>query len=540
MSQSPRPGVTRNLVFFFGSNTARIGLMMLVGFVLTPLQIGAFGLVLFGLFQLLNQLSLALTSPLRSAVTRTVVKAIVHARAKKGHGGVEREFTNGVAVVLILSIVLLVIAGACLAFLPALLNFPESQTRAVTIAFACQAVIIAATVTTAPWLSLYLVEHRPIAFNTDLAILRILDMAAFGVAVLDHYLFGFDVFIGFVVARMVFTLLHSCVRLVMTWTRIPEARFRARSLCRTTSKRLTHVGSLSMSQPVGNVMFFFLDNYLLNIVYSPIYNAIWGIVNQLRGYARRIGSQGFSGMEATVADMHERSGHDVNVRAMLAVTRITSGAMILCTGFVAIFFRPLIDLWLGSQLRTDESLISIMSYNEALDIVWSILILLLIGGILLEIAQVGTQFLFGMGHVKRYAGIMYAAAVTKFVFSISIVIVVLQVAAGGKPAVETVLLFPASTLLVQVVFFGFVFPRRLVHLTGIRGSTYLWNALGRPTLTSVIPLLTGGLMVWLIEDWTWPLLIVMVAIVGAVSAPCVLGILIHRDERMRILGMLRR
>jgi hypothetical protein len=214
--------------------------------------------------------------------------------------------------------------------------------------------------------------------------------------------------------------------------------------------------------------------------------------------------------------------------------------MILCTGFVAIFFRPLIDLWLGSRLRSDESLISIMSYDEALDLVWFILMLLLIGGILLEIAQVGTQFLFGMGHVKRYAGIMYAAAVTKFVLSISIVIAVLQVAAGGKPAVETVLLFPASTLLVQVVFFGFIFPRRLVRLTGIRASTYLWSAFGRPILTAVIPLLIASLMVWQIDAWTWPLLIVMVAIVGAVSAPCVLGILIHRDERVRVLGMLRR
>ena len=537
MSQPPRPEVTRNLVFFFGSNTARMGLLMVVGFVLTPLQIGAFGLVLFGLFQLLNQLSMAVTSPLRSAVTRTVVKAIMQARAKEGGEGVERQFTNGVVVVLGMSIALLVIAGACLAFLPDLLNFPESQMRSVTIAFACQAVIVAVTVTTAPWLSLYLVKHRPIAFNTDLTVLRILDLVAFGVALLPT---GFDVFIGFVIARMVLTLLHSGVRLAMTWSQIPEARFRLRSLCGKTSKRLVHVGSLSMSQPVGNVMFFFLDNYLLNIVYGPIYNAIWGISNQLRGYARRIGAEAFSGMEATVADIHERGGHDVNVRAMLAVTRITSGAMILCTGCVAIFFRPLIDLWLGSRLRSDESLISLMTYDEALNIVWSILVLLLIGGILLEIAQVGSHFLFGMGHVKRYAGIMYAAAVAKFVFSISIVIAVLQVAAGGELAAETVLLFPASTLLVQVVFFGFVFPRRLVHITGIRGSTYLWSALGRPTLASVIPLLLGGLMIWQIEDWTWPVLIVMVAIVGAVSALCMLGILIKRDERARILGMLRR
>jgi hypothetical protein len=537
MSQSSRPGVARNLVFFFCSNTARMGLLMVVGFVLTPLQIGAFGLVLFGLFQLLNQLSMALTAPLRSAVTRTVVKAIIQARTKEGAAGVEREFTNGVALVLGMSLLMLVAAGACLAFLPDLLNFPEAQTRAVTVAFACQAVIFAATVTTAPWLSLYLVQHRPIAFNTDLTVLRILDMLAFGIAVLPT---GYDVFIAFVVLRMLLTVLHCTVRLVMMWSQLPDARFRLRSLCRNTSKRLVHIGSLTMSQPIGNVMFFFLDNYLLNIVYGPIYNAIWGIVNQLRGYARRIGSEGFSGMDATVADMHERGGHEVNVRAMLAVTRITSGVMILCTGFVAIFFRPLIDLWLGSRLRSDESLISIMSYNEVLDLVWSILVLLLIGGVLLEVSQVGSRFLFGMGHVKRYAGIMYAAAVTKFVFSISIAIVVLQMAAGGKPAVEWVLLFPASTLLVQLVFFGVVFPRRLVQLTGIHGSTYLWSALVRPTLASVIPLLTGVLMIWQIEVWTWPLLIVMVAIVGAVSAPCVLGILIHRDERMRILGMLRR
>jgi hypothetical protein len=536
MSHAPRPHVTRNLVFFFGSNTARTGLVMVAGFILTPLQIGAFGLVLFGLYQLLNQLSMALTVPLRAAITRTIVKSIIEVRDRDGGAGVEREFTNGVGLVLGISVAMLVVAGAAIAYLPDLLNFPEPQTRALSIAFACQAIVFAATMATTPWLSLYLVLHRPIAYNADVTVLRILDLVAFGLAVLQT---GEDIFVTFVVARMALTVLHCGVRLVLTWTTLAHARFRLRSLCKETSRRLIHIGSLTMSQPIGNVMFFFLDSYLLNIVYGPVYNAIWGIVNQLRGYARRIGSEGFAGMEATVADMHERGGHDVNIRAMLAVTRITSGAMILCTGMVAIFFRPLIDLWLGAQLRSDEALTSLMSYDEALSLVWSIVVLLLIGGIFLEIAQVGSQFLFGMGHVKRYAGIMYAAAATKLVLSISIVFMVLQMAAGKAPAPESVLLFPAATLLVQLVFFGFVFPRRLLNLTQIRVSTYAWCALGRPALAAAPPILSALLIVWLIKDWSWPLLIAMVAVVGLISIPCVLGILIKRDERVRFLEMIR-
>ncbi len=539
MTEASRPNVSRNLLLFFGSNTARTVLLMVVGFILTPLQIAAFGLVLFGLFQLINQLSMAMTAPLRSAVTRTLVKAIFEAKGKDGERGVERQFTCCVAIVLSMAGLLVTLAAIGLIFLPDLMNFPEWATNAVRLAFGSQAIVFAATVGTSPWLSLYLVRHRPLAFNTDLTVMRTIDLVAFLVAI-GAAEGASEVFGIFIVGRMVLVVAHCMLRLVFTRNQVQGARFRFRSINRDTIKQLAHVGSLTMSQPVGNVSFFFLDSYLLNIVFGPVYNAIYGIVSQLRGYARRVGSNGFAGMEATVADMHEQGGHETNIRAMLAVSRITSGVMILSTGIVAIFFGPLIDLWLGSRLRNDEALLAVMPYQEALDLAWGMLALLLVGGILLEVAGAGARFLFGMGHVKRYAGIMYAAGGVKFLLSISIMIGVFVYFGDKTPESRAVLLFPAATLLVQLVFFGVVFPRRLVQLTGVGGGTYLWQAFGRPAAAAAIPLAVAGFMVLYIQTWTWPLLVAMLCVVGAVAAPCCLGILMQRDERRRILGMIRR
>ncbi len=539
MTEASRPNVSRNLILFFGSNTARTVLLMVVGFVLTPLQIASFGLVLFGLFQLINQLSMAMTAPLRSAVTRTLVKAIFESGQREGVRAVERQFTCCVAIVLSMAGLLVLVAAIGLVFLPDLMNFPEWATRAVQLAFGSQAIVFAATVGTSPWLALYLVRHRPLAFNSDLAVMRTIDLIAFLIAIgsADG---ASEVFGVFIIARMTLVVVHCMLRVVLTRNQVEGAKFRFRSLHRGTIMRLAHVGSLTMSQPVGNISFFFVDNYLLNIVFGPVYNAIYGIVSQLRGYARRIGSRGFAGMEATVADMHEQGGHQTNIRAMLAVSRITSGVMMLSTGIVAIFFGPLVDLWLGGRLRKDEALLAVMPYEEALDLAWGMLALLLGGGILLEVARAGSRFLFGMGHVKRYAGIMYAAGLTKLLLSISIVIGIF--AWIGDEALEprTVLLFPAATLLVQSIYFGVVFPRRLVSLTGVSGRTYFGQAFARPAAAALLPLAVAGAMVLVVDTWTWPLLLVMLGIVGAVSVPCSLGILMQREERRRILAMIRR
>lgn len=512
---------------------------MVVGFILTPLQIAAFGLVLFGLFQLINQLSMAVTSPIRSAVIRTLVKAIFESKASEGQRGVERQFTCCVAIVWSVAGLMVATAAICLIFLPNLMNFPDWATNAVRLAFGSQAIVFAAIMCTSPWLALYLVRHRPLAFNADLTVMRTIDLIAFLIAIGSSE-GASQVFGVFVVSRMGLVVLHCLTRLVLTWRQVPGARFRFRSLDRATIKRLAHVGSLTMGQPVGNISFFFLDNYLLNIIFGPIYNAIYGIVTQLRGYARRVGAQGFAGMEATVADMHEQGGHETNIRAMLAVSRITSGVMMLSTGIVAVFFGPLVDLWLGGRLRKDEALLAVMPYQEAIDLAWGMLALLLGGGILLEVAGAGSRFLFGMGHIKRYAGIMYAAGLTKFLLSMSILVGIFAWLGDAEPDPHVVLLFPAATLLVQLIYFGLVFPKRLIHLTGVPGRTYLWQSFGRPAAAAVLPLAIGGAMVLLIDAWTWPLLVVMLGVVGSVSAACFLGILMQPDERRRILSLIRR
>ncbi len=510
--------------------------MMAIGFVLTPLQISAFGFVVFGLYMLVQGFIYAVMSPVTAAATAAIVKSLSKARASNA-AGVEREFSSGVALIAAIGLSLLILATAAAMFAPVILDFPSDLTLQIRVLVGCIAVVITANVVTSPWLALFLIEHRPFAYNSDLAVLRSIELIAFGLAFLIP---GGMLFVNFLIARMVLSLVHFAIRIVRASRLVPEARVRIASIDRTLVSHHARLLGLTASQPFANFNFFVIDNYLLNFVFGPVYNGIYAIVTQLRGYARRIGSEAYGGMEAVASNIHESGTRETNILAMLSVVRITSGLMLLCTATVAIFFDPLIDLWLGDRLRNDAGLAAVMPWKEAVDLAWAMLSLLLVGGIFLEVSTAGTRFLFGMGLVKRYAGIMYGAGATKLAAAIGIALWVTMSADGEAPPIESALLFPASTLAIQVVFSGILFPRRLVHVTGIRWGTYLHHAAVRPIAAAVAPTAVGLLFIGLITNWTWGWLILAGAVVGCVTGGSCLVILLTSLERQRVLGLLKR
>ena len=109
-----------------------------------------------------------------------------------------------------------------------------------------------------------------------------------------------------------------------------------------------------------------------------------------------------------------------------------------------------------------------------------------------------------------------------------------------KTSLEATLLFPASTLLCQVFFFGFFFPRRLIRLANIPLGQYLTQVWLRP-LASVVPsLAVGAIFILFIESWTiWHLFLTFIG-VGLSFIPMVGFILLTPPERKQIIGILQR
>ena len=535
MSDSkPRRRTGNNLILFICSNWMKTVLLMVVGFLLIPLLIQTFGFRLFGLFMLVQQLTNAMVAPFRSAVTSTLVKSVSEVRDSDGAESVSKIFTNGVGLLLVLSVCLMGIALLVVLFPGAILNFEPDQLFDLRLAIATEAVIILLIVITSPWLSIFLVCQRPILYNADLTIRRWLDLISFGLAMLP---FGWNIFAAFVLIRMVLKIIHALARVVIARRVMKEARLDWSLLDRSVMSRLWKLGGLTAVEPFTNFNFFVLDNYLLNIVFGTIYNGIYAIVTQLRGYARRLGSQVFVGTVAIAADIHERGQRQTNIRAMLAVSRITSGVMLLSTGIIVIFFKPLIDLWLGSRLRQDESLLDIMSYQEAVDLVWGMLSMLLIGGILLESVTAASKFLYGMGLVKKYVGVLFAAGLLKFGLSVSAALIMLYAVTDIGQYPNASLAFSAMTLFCQLVFFGILMPRRIVKLAEISMSTWWWHVLARPFMAAIVPMSAGVILMMSVPTWTWPWLILSILLVGMLCLPSSFLLLLEHEERQRVLKL---
>ena len=151
-----------------------------------------------------------------------------------------------------------------------------------------------------------------------------------------------------------------------------------------------------------------------------------------------------------------------------------------------------------------------------------------------------SKFLYGMGLVKKYFGILFAAGTLKFILSVSAALIMLYAATGITEDPNVSLVFSGITLLCQLIFFGVLMPRRIVKLVDISMSTWWWNILIRPLMAAVVPALVGIVLMASITEWTWEWLIGSVLLVGTLCIPSSFLLLLERDERQRILKLSNR
>ncbi|MBG79252.1 MAG: hypothetical protein MK089_06695 [Phycisphaerales bacterium] len=532
-------GTASKFMLFIGASWARTISELIVGFVMAPLLMGSFGLVLFGLYMLIVHFTAAMVGPLRVSLTQLFVKSMTSATASGDDRRIAEVLTNVAVMAGVVGIAFMAL-GSILSFLaPHLIDFPAEHEIHVRTAIFCEALVIGMLVMRNPWLGLFLVEHRALSFNFDTMMLRWIDLTSFGLAFLP---FGWDTFTAFLIIRTVLMGLHCLVRVLLARRLLPAARFRPSLISWKAIRDLTRTGALTTAQPFTGFAFDVIDHYLLNIAFGPIFNAIYAVVNSLRSYARRFGADASVGGEAISADMHERGAHETLVRSLLASMRLVSGIMLICSGMVAIFFGPIVDVWLGAAMSKDEELLKIMTYEQAIDLAWIFVLILLVGGVLMEVCIAGSRFLYGMGLIGKYSGILFAAGISKILLAVSVTVLLLspwELSFLGKGGFEATLLFPASTLLCQLFFFGFLFPRRLIKLANVPVGRYLTQVWLRPLAAVLPPLAAGAVFVLFIESWTlWHLGLTFVA-VGLAFIPMVAFVLLTSEERHQFFNVLK-
>ena len=185
-----------------------------------------------------------------------------------------------------------------------------------------------------------------------------------------------------------------------------------------------------------------------------------------------------------------------------------------------------IDLWLGSRLRNDESLLSVMPYADAVALVSAYILILIPGIVLTETHTAATQNLYGMGHIRKYSPALIAAAVFK------IALATIWLALGGGP-----LSLAWSTLIANVGVYGLYFPWLICRLTSLTPADLVLHAYARPLAAGAICAAGAVLLFGAFETWTWMTLIGCVGATSVLYALCFPFIVASPPERRAMFKM---
>lgn len=516
-------GHGRRLMLYAGSSWARIVAGFAVSFILTPMLIEELGVDLFGLLSLVA-LTLALSDPIKAAVGKVLTRELTQARAAEDRDRFRDVFSNGVVLAILGAAIVMLIASVLAIVGPEVLRLaPENVSRA-RVALFIEGAMFASVLLLMPANNLYIATHRIVLENVHRSLIRVLDLiAALIVFSVD---FG-DPFLSFVIGRAILRSAHGALKASWILLKEPWARFHSAMVLRTRMKDLAGIGAWSMGTQIARIGFVACDQILLNMFFGLVYNGLYGVVNQLRSYARMFGGNIALGVDAVAADLDER-GDDAKGRALLIATmKMTLSVTLHCAILIGVFTPVILEVWLGDRLYGDENLLSVMTPGAARDLAWSFILILLPGIVLMETNRAATENLYGMGHIRRYSPLLIWGAVIKIVLATSWLML------GGGP-----LSLAWSSLLVNALVYGIALPRLVCVLTTLTARELIFGAYLRPLVASMFIAAAAVGMYQLFEDWDWTTLILSVGATCAVYAVTFPLIVTTASERASIWRMI--
>lgn len=524
MSDTPSRSTAGQLLSIVASGWGRLALTFLAGVIITPLMIREFGLIRFGMFMMIVQLTDLTVYTFLSALSRSMIRELSALRVRGEHERFTRVFSNGVA--LSTSLFLLIASlGVPLQWLGVeVLDFAPELSVDLRNCILATALLSGLYIGITPWQALVISSGKIVQLNVFMLINRLCDLIAILVVLAIR---PPEMFIAFVWLRTGMRAMSLISMSVYGRAITPHGRFRIRTISAGVLKDLVRTGGWAMGIPVSQLSFYELDQILLNLFVGPLYNAIYGISNQIRGYARMAGSSIILGTDALAADLQERGKIesvrnvlDATVRFPLVITGC--GAILL-----AVFAEPVISLWVGDAIR-EHVQEGGLSASEIVAIVANFATLILIGTVIAEPHYTAASVLYGMGHLKRFSPLLLISSIVKIGLAAALL-------ASGMPAISAIVV----TVVLQLLVYGMYFPWLIADVSQRSMLELLRSVYLRPLLSLGIFFGIAYSVRSLVEIDSLLMLVVVLGGVGSTYLPLAYFIALRPAERERLVGMVR-
>lgn len=524
MTEPTSRSAAGQLLSIIASGWARLALTFVAGVIITKLMISEFGLIRFGMFVLIVQLTDLTIYTFLSALSRSMIRELTSSRVRKDYERLRQVFSSGVVISTGLFVLIASLGLPLQAIGVHVLDFAPDLHADLRTCILATALLSAVYVGITPWQALVISSGKIVQLNFFMLLNRMCDLVAIFVVLGVGFTEGFIVFVWLRTGMRAVVLLSLSA---FGRSAVKQARFSIAAVSRKTLRELTRTGGWAMSIPVCQFSFYELDQLLLNLFAGPIYNSIYGISNQIRGYARLAGSSIILGTDAMASDLQER-GKIESVRNVLDATiRFPLVITGCCAILLAVFVEPVIVIWLGSAIAEGMPENG-MSPAELIGIVSTFAVLILIGTVIAEPHYTAASVLYGMGHLRRFSPIMLIAAIL-------------------KPLIAGVLLWmgmaPITAILVtlgaQVLLYGIYFPRLIADVSQRSLAEMFRTVYFRPLLSLTIFLGIAYSVRQLVEINSLLMLAIVLGGVGSTYGPLGYFIALKPQERSRIIGMIK-
>lgn len=269
---------------------------------------------------------------------------------------------------------------------------------------------------------------------------------------------------------------------------------------------------------------------LINIWFGLWGNTVFGLANRLVSYVRRVTTGMTFGIEAVGARLAEAENQSESMKRMLrAVSR--SHALVAWPGVVIAFVlaEDLIRLWLGRSLDDPNRYVAIAGLLVRIGVL----------GLAARAISDGWIFLlYGAGHIRRYAKILFVGGLLNPVLAILLIVTLPDLGEEVSPTNNITGVSWAITV-AFVVFNGILIPMRGAQILDVRMRDFLMPLF--PSFALAVAL--GPLL--LLPDWIpglrqsgelWGLLdlAISLAVYGMAYAAVAFLVLLNSDERRRV------
>lgn len=506
------------------SNYARLGLSLVIGIALAPIQLAWLGENAFGLLMLLGS-SVGLASMVLEIIDRSMIRELGAAFHGQDEARFQRIYNSSFALSALAALVFFAGWMAVLLLLPYFSIPPEllGPARWLTIA---EGLYLLVLVLFSPCINMYVVAERFVLFNTFHVLMRTSYLIPalvlyFGMGMKDDPARALTLYAIWCTVLNVSSVLLPVVLLVATDRRMLPRPWRGdrasvREVFGTLSWNSAVVLAISSHDRVCTV----IGNLALPVDRALRWNAAFGLAVRAVGYVRQatvgmtIGLDSVSARLSSGEDQATRLRHLAHQSTRLhALVALPAGLTMLALA------EPVLWLWVGRAVQNPE-----VTIPRAVPMVQ----LLVFGMTARSISDSWIYILYGAGQIRRVAPLILAGGLLTPIVAILLLWALPDPAREKGPAIA----FAASLVAINLL----ALPPLAARSLGLRTRDLLWP-LARPAMAAglALPVYVGA---WLwVPRWSLLELAAVPLTYGALYGVLAYAIVLRRDERARLLDL---